>query len=176
MGFLDKAKQAATELQQKADVAMANSGLMGGTPGAGGPGAGGPGAGGSEGERLLRDLGVLAYLEAQGRPGQADEHQRVMGRLRDLEAGGGLNLALSSAPGAPGTPGAPGASGPPPPPPPPGAVRSAQESGQAPPPPQPSTPPPPASPPPPPGAADRPGEGLGGGQGTGAPPPPPSWS
>ncbi|WP_048698412.1 hypothetical protein, partial [Nostocoides australiense] len=114
MGFLDKAKAAAQDLQQKADTAMANSGLMGGTP-MGGPVGGsgyGAGRGGGEGDRLLRDLGVLTYLNAVGRPGSAEDYHRIMGQLQSLESSGGLNLSL--APAAPAGYGGPGA--PPPPP------------------------------------------------------------
>ena len=42
MGFLDKAKAAAMDLQAKADTALSNSGMMGGNP-RGGPGGGGGG-------------------------------------------------------------------------------------------------------------------------------------
>ena len=70
MCFLDKAKAAANELAQKAETALASSGL------------GGPGA---SAERYLRDLGVIAYLENAGRPLPAEERDRVLGALRDLE-------------------------------------------------------------------------------------------
>src|SRR5215217_7110915 len=50
MSFFERAKAAATDLASKADVAMQQAGIN--TPGGGG------------GERTLRDLGVLAYLEA----------------------------------------------------------------------------------------------------------------
>ena len=177
MGFLDKAtaaaKQAATDAKKAAaDFQAANPNLLSGNLGGGSGGS-------AQADRLLRDLGVLTYLNAQGRPGSADEHQRIMGELQRLESGGGLNLTLTSAYAAPGAP-----------PPPPGAVRSAHEAAQAPPPPPApmgSTPPPPppaavppaAVPPaalPPAVAPSTSSEDLGGGQGTGAPPPPPSWS
>src|SRR5829696_5199936 len=55
MSFLERAKAAANDLAAKADVAMTQAGIS--TPGA-------PPGGG---DRALRDLGVLAYLEATGR-------------------------------------------------------------------------------------------------------------
>lgn len=128
MGFLDKAKAAASDLAAKADTALANSGL------------GGPGTGASP-EKLLRDLGVITYLEATGRQAPAGERDRVMAALRDLEAHNALpGLVLHT------TPPPPGAAAPPPPP---GAA--------APPPPPP--PPPPAPPPPPPSWMKQGGEG-----------------
>lgn len=157
MGFLDKAtaaaKQAATDAKKAAaDFQTANPNLMSGTLGGG--------AGGSApADRLLRDLGVLTYLNAQGRPGSAEEYQRILGELQGLESTGRLDLALTSAYGPGGAP-----------PPPPGAVRTAHEASQAPgasdfspPPPPPSGPPTSSEPP--------------SGQGTPPPPPPPpSWS
>ena len=61
MGFLDKAKAAATELSAQADQALANQGLAG------------PAAAGKHSDKHLRDLGVLAYLEATGRPADPAE-------------------------------------------------------------------------------------------------------
>ncbi|KGN37978.1 hypothetical protein [Knoellia subterranea] len=153
MGFLDKAKQAAT------DFAAANPDLIGGLSGS-------PASGQSD--RLLRDLGALTYLNAQGRPGPDAEYQRIMGELRTLEASGRLNLTLTSAHTAPGAP-----------PPPPGAVRREYEAGQAATPPAPTPPAAPqAQPQAAPQAAPDPSgpTGVDGGAGTGAPPPPPSWS
>ncbi len=117
MGFLDKAtaaaKQAAADAKKAAtDFQAANPNLMSGNLG------GGP-SGGAQADRLLRDLGALTYLNAQGRPGSAEEYQRIMGELQGLESAGGLNLTLISAYAAPGAP-----------PPPPGAVRSAYEASQ----------------------------------------------
>lgn len=187
MGFLDKAKAAATELQQKADTAMANSGLMGSTPG---------GMSGGPADRLLRDLGVLTYLNAQGRPGAAEDYHRVMEQLQAFDRQGALQLTLS--PAAPAGYGGPGA-----PPPPPGAAAAAHAAAQsttAPPATAPGAATPPAPPeavdaprPPAPAAAppadnedlgSRPAQPetsvedieLGGGGGTAPPPPPPSWS
>lgn len=136
MGFLDKAKAAANDLANKADTAFANSGL------------GGPGAAVSP-EKLLRDLGVVAFLEATGRPVPDGERERLTGALRDLEAAGTpVPLTLQTTP------------------PPPGAV----------PPPAGTVPPPPggAAPPPPP-AAPAPPASSGPVAPTAPPPPPPSW-
>jgi hypothetical protein len=136
MGFMDKARAAASDLAAKADTALANSGL------------GGPGA---EAGKYLHDLGVLTYLAENGQPAPAEDRERVLGALRDLEARGALgNLTLQTA-AAPPPPPPPGAAAPPPPP---GAA--------APPPPPPGATTPP---PPPPGAAAPP-----------PPPPPPSWA
>lgn len=154
MGFLDKAKAAATELSAKADAAMSQAGIN--TPGAGGTSAGA--------DRLLRDLGVLAYLEATGRPLPEGERERVMAGLQEAEQQGGLgSFALrTTPPPPPGMTGAgPGMSGSPvaPPPPPPGQPQQA--------------PPTQAAPPPPPGQIPpaAPDQGS-----TPPPPPPPSWS
>lgn len=139
MGFLDKAKAMADDLAQKADAAMASQGI--GTPGAGA-------------DRYLRDLGVIAYLDAAGRPVPAEDRERVMAALRDLEQRGQLgSLTLKTTAEQQVTP-----------PPPPGATAQTAQAGptaQAPPPPapspaQPAEPASPATPPP--------------------PPPPPSWA
>lgn len=138
MGFLDKAKAAASDLAAKADTALANSGL------------GGPGAAVSP-ERLLRDLGVVAYLEATGRQAPDGEHQRLMTALGELEAAGTLPpLVLQTTPPPPGTLA-----------PPPGGTVPPPPGGAMPPPPA-----PPATPPPGPAAPAAP---------TSPPPPPPSW-
>ena len=133
MGFMDKAKAAANDFAAKADTALANSGL------------GGPGAAVSP-DKLLRDLGVVAYLEATGRQAPDGERERLMTALGGLEAAGTLPpLVLRTTPPPPGAA-----------PPPPG--------GTVPPPPGGATPPmPPAAPPPGPAAP------------TTSPPPPPSW-
>lgn len=198
MGFLDKAKAAAMDLQQKADTAMSNSGLMGGNA-MGSPGGGGSGSSSAAADRLLRNLGVLTYLNASGRPGATEDYHRIMDELRGLEASGGLNLTLT--PAAPAGYGGPGA-----PPPPPGAVAASAagasvggasvggtSSAASPP------PPPPAPVVEAPAALDVPavdgpaidvadgGEGaiidvqeevidVGGGGGTAPAPPPPSWA
>ena len=145
MGLMDKARAAATDLAAKADTALGSSGMR-------------PGASGGDADRYFRDLGVLAYLEATGRPASPEDRQRVMDALKDMDGRGAIgNLALQTSP-AP-VPPPPGVATPPPPPgggtappPPPGGGASA-----SPPPPQPQTP---ASVPVAP---------------TAPPPPPPSW-
>lgn len=171
VGFLDKAKAAATELSAKADAAMSQAGIN--TPGTGGTSAGA--------DRLLRDLGVLAYLEATGRPLPEGERDRVMAGLQEAEQQGGLSsFALRTTPPPPpgmagagaGTSGSPVA----PPPPPPGQPQQAPPAQSAPPPPAattPSAPPGASAPPPPPGQAPStdPDHGT-----PPPPPPPPGWS
>jgi hypothetical protein len=109
MGFLDKAKAAASDLAAKADTALASSGL-------GGPGA----SGGGDAEKYFRDLGVLTYLEANGRPGATEDRLRVMTALQELESRGSirsfaLHTAPPPAPGIAGPGGQPGYLPPPPP-------------------------------------------------------------
>lgn len=154
MGFLDKAKAAATELAAKADTALTSQGLAG------------PAAQGKSADKYFRDLGVLAYLEATGRPADAAERERIMAALSGFESQGALpGFALQTAapppPGAvaagyaaPPPPPGPATQGGFPPPPPPGAAAPGAAAGYAAPPP----------PPPPPGAVSFP------------PPPPPSPS
>lgn len=172
MSFFERAKAAASDLAAKADVAMSNAGVN--VPGMGG-------------DRALRDLGVLAWLEATGRPVDAADRERVMATLRELETAGRLGpLTVTPAqpygapPPPPGSAGAPppppGAGAPPPPPPAPGA-------GAPPPPPPggvspagdaPAGPPPGAAPdprPPVPDTDEQPPSSS-----TPPPPPPPSWA
>ena len=153
MGFLDKAKAAASELAAKADSALTSAT-------SGGASAPAPG----DADKYFRDLGVLAYLEASGRPTDQAEHTRVLGALQDLDQRGALrSFALHTVP-----PPAPGmaAQVPPPPgmagmaPPPPAA------SGVAPPPPAPQVTPAPDGPQTPEAPPAPPT----------APPPPPSWA
>lgn len=136
MGFLDKAKAAAGDLAAKADSALGS--VAGGSSG--------PRPG--EVDRYLRDLGLLTYLEATGRPADAGERARVTEAIRGLEAAGGLGShALHTAPPpAPGVAAA-GATAPPPP-------------GAATPPPGPAAPPssPAPAPPPPPSWARQDGD------------------
>jgi len=136
MGFMDKAKAAANDLAAKADTAMSSSGM------------GGPGASNSrEADRYLRDLGVLAYLEANGRPAAPQDRERVMDALRGMETQGTIGtLTLQTS-----VPPPPGGTVPPPPggavpPPPGGTVPPPVQQAQAPPPSQPA----PTAPPPPP--------------------------
>ena len=138
MSFLDKAKAAANDLAAKADTALGSSGM-------GGPKA--PGSG--DADRYFRDLGVLAFLEADGRPADPQERQRVMTALQELEARGAIpSFALHTAPppppgtaAAPGqggfTPPPPGPSGQPVPPPPGGTAPETQHAPANPPPPPP---------------------------------------
>lgn len=154
MSFFEKAKAAASDLAAKADVAMTNAGVN--VPGMGG-------------DKALRDLGVIAWMDATGRPVADADRQRVMATLRDLESSGRLGpLTLTPPAPAYGTPppppGAAAAGAPAAPPPPP----SAPASG---PPPPPSTPQPPPAPPAAPPAPPAPPAG-----GTPPPPPPPSWA
>ena len=163
MGFMDKAKAAAGDLASKAENAMNSSGM-------------GSAAGASKNaDKYFRDLGVLAYLDATGRPADPAERQRVFGELQGLEQQGAIGSfmlhtaappppgAVASGMGAPPPAPAPGQPGgpPPPPPPPPGAAGM----GSPPPPP----PAPPSSPPP---AAHRPSTR----RSAPPPPPPPNWS
>lgn len=114
MGLLDKAKAAASDLAAKADSAL---NTMGGNA------TGGPRP--AAVDTYLRELGVLTYLEATGRPADAAERDRVMAALRQLDAQGALHsLALRTTPppapgmGAAGAVAAPAgpATTPPPPP------------------------------------------------------------
>ena len=133
MSFFERAKAAANDLAAKADAEMKKAGIS--TPGGAAPAGGGPAP-----DRALRDLGVLAYLDATGRAVDPADRERVLASLRELEAGGRLGpLTVTPAPygsaGAPPPPPGAAAASPPPPPPPP-------------PPPSPpgSTPPPPPPP------------------------------
>ncbi|MBM6401657.1 hypothetical protein [Phycicoccus sonneratiae] len=158
MSFFERAKAAASDLAAKADVAMSNAGVN--VPGMGG-------------DRALRDLGVIAWMDATGRPVADADRERVMATLRDLESSGRLGPltltppqpAYGAPPPPPGAAGAPAAPAAPPPPPAPEAAPSA-------PPPPPSAPPQSAPPPPAaPPAAEPPR-----GDTPPPPPPPPSWA
>ncbi|MGG5260984.1 hypothetical protein, partial [Phycicoccus avicenniae] len=83
MSFFEKAKAAASDLAAKADVAMSNAGVN--VPGMGG-------------DKALRDLGVLAWLEATGRPVDPADRERVMATLRELESAGRLGPLTVSPP------------------------------------------------------------------------------
>ena len=157
MGFLDKAKAAASDLAAKADSALNSSGAGGPKP---------PGAG--DVDKYFHDLGVLTYLEASGREADAAERDRVMGVLRDLDAGGairsfGLHTTPPPAPGMSGAvPPPPGMAGATPPPPMPGM------GSATPPPPMPGMGAPAAPPAPAEAAPPAPAAPV-------TPPPPPSW-
>ena len=102
MGLMDKARAAATDLAAKADTAMR------------------PGASGGDADRYFRDLGVLTFLEASGRPAPPEDRERVMGALRDMEGRGAIGTFTlhTAAPPPPGgtAPPPPGAGTAPPPP------------------------------------------------------------
>ena len=158
MGLLDRAKAAATDLAAKADTALS--------------GAGASLAGTANPESLLRDLGVLTYLESTGREASPEERHRVMTELLEAEKVGVLRSfeLRTAAPAAPPPPGAAAAVPPPPAaapatpaaPPPPGATPAAPPSAAV---PQPSPSPAPQlsptpsdtpQPPPPPSSACEP--------------------
>ncbi|MBU4213500.1 MAG: hypothetical protein KJ792_02450, partial [Actinobacteria bacterium] len=98
MGFLDKAKAAATDLAAKADTALAGAGLGGGSGAHADP------------ESYLRDLGVLGYLQATGRPVDEADRARVLAALQQMETGGQLR-SLTLRTGAGPVPGQPGSMG-----------------------------------------------------------------
>jgi hypothetical protein len=97
MGFLDKAKAAASDLAAKADTALNN-------------------AGGPDPATLYRDLGRMTYDEHAGRPVDADAKARLLAELTTLDQQGRLVQAEAPA-GPPPPPGAAAAAPPPPPPP-----------------------------------------------------------
>jgi hypothetical protein len=153
MSFFEKAKAAASDLAAKADVAMTNAGVN--VPGMGG-------------DKALRDLGVVAWMDATGRPVADADRQRVMATLRDLESSGRLGpLTLTPPPPAYGTP-----------PPPPGAAAAGAPAAPPPPPsaPQAGPPPPPSAPPPPPAPPAAPAPAAPPQGEAPPPPPPPSWA
>ncbi|MBU4336629.1 MAG: hypothetical protein KJ548_08635 [Actinobacteria bacterium] len=152
MGFLDKAKAAANDLAAKADTALAGAGLGGGSGAYADP------------DSYLRDLGVLSYLQATGRPVDDAERQRVLEALQQMETGGQLR-SLTVRTGAGPVPGQPGAMGYAPPA--PGAGTPPPPAPSAPPAPGVAAPPAPSAPPAPGSATPTPSS---------APPPPPSWA
>src|SRR3954452_10333014 len=117
MGFMDKAKEAAEDLRQS----FASNEVR-------------------DSEQHYRDLGMLAYLTATGRPIDEADRQRLLNRLWAIEQAGKLpafRLATAAPPPPPS---------PPPPPPPPQAPAPAHASAAPPPPPPPEPPMPPAAP------------------------------
>ncbi|WP_183407969.1 hypothetical protein [Nocardioides pocheonensis] len=150
MGFMDKARAAASDLAAKADTALANSGL--GAPGAG------------EANRYFHDLGVLTFLAENGRPASAEDRERVMAALREMDARGAIASFTLQTAAAPPPPPPPGSAVPPPPP----------GSPVPPPPPGSAVPPPPPASSPPPTPADAPAAEEH--PATAPPPPPPSWA
>jgi hypothetical protein len=95
VGFLDKAKAAASDLAAKADTAL-NSG-------------------GPDPATLYRDLGRMTYDEHAGRPVDADARARILAELTALDQQG--RLAPQQAPAEPPPPPGAAAAGSPPPPP-----------------------------------------------------------
>lgn len=136
MGFLDKAKAAATDLAAKADSALNQASTSWGS--------------GGDAERLLRDYGLLTWREQRGQPIDTAEVTRVREALQQLEVQGHLhNLTLHTTPPPP-----PGSHQTPPPP--GGSATEPGPAGQQPsqgtdapqgPPTRPSAPPPPPPPP-----------------------------
>jgi len=126
MGFLDKAKAAATDLAAKADTALSQASAS---------------FSGGDAERLLRDYGLLTWRQAHGQSVDEAELNRVTEALQRLDGEGRLQgLALHTTPVAapppPGgyqTPPPPGGYQGGPPPPPPGGF----QGGSQPPPPPP---------------------------------------
>lgn len=97
MGFLDKAKAAATDLASKADGKLSQAGL------------GGPGG---DTDRLYRELGQLVYREHSGQPADPAARERLLSELTRLEVHHASSAGGSGPPPPPGS----GYGGPPPPP------------------------------------------------------------
>lgn len=149
MGFLDKAKAAATDLAAKADTALnqAQASFSGG-----------------DAERLLRDYGLLTWREQQGQTVDTTELARVREALQSMEQGGRLrDLQLHTTPA--------------PPPPPPGGYQAPPPPGgtSTPPPPPGSSATPPPSSPLQPGGGSSPHQPGGGTTPPPPPPPPPGF-
>ncbi|MCK0114151.1 hypothetical protein MWU75_18590 [Ornithinimicrobium sp. F0845] len=117
MGFLDKAKAAATDLAAKADTALSQASTSL--------------SGGGDAERLLRDYGLLMWRQSHGQPVDDAELTRVTEALQRQDGEGRLHgLALHTTPvAAPPPPGGYQA------PPPPGEAATPPPPGQSPPPP-----------------------------------------
>lgn len=146
MGFLDKAKAAATDLAAKADTALSQASASF--------------SGGGDSEKLLRDYGLMAWREQQGQPVDSAELTRVREALRALDSEGKLrDLQLQTTPA--------------PPPPPPGSFQAPPPPGgtQSPPPPGGFQSPPPPGGPQSPLDAAGPGSAGPGSAGPGAPGP-----
>ena len=144
MGFLDKAKAAASDLAAKADSALSGA-TSGGAPRP------------ADVDKYFHDLGVLTFLETTGRPTDAAEKARVTTGLAELDSAGAirsfaLHTAPPPAPGMAGTvPPAPGMAGQVAPPPMPGSAPPMPGAAPAAPPtPRPVAPAAPVTPPPPP--------------------------
>jgi hypothetical protein len=87
VGFLDKAKAAASDLAAKADTALSNSGM----------------GGGPDPATLYRDLGRMTYDEHAGRPVDPEAKARILAELAALEQQGRLAAAPPTPPPPPGT-------------------------------------------------------------------------
>jgi hypothetical protein len=98
VGFLDKAKAAASDLAAKADTALSNSGM----------------GGGPDPATLYRDLGRMTYDEHAGRQVDPEAKARILAELAALEQQG--RLAPAAAPPTPPPPPGAAAAAPPPPP------------------------------------------------------------
>src|SRR5918992_4402322 len=97
VGFLDKAKAAASDLAAKADTALSNSGM----------------GGGPDPATLYRDLGRMTYDEHAGRPVDPEAKARILAELAALEQQGRL-AAVGPPPPPPPPPGTAPAAPPPP--------------------------------------------------------------
>ena len=144
MGFMDKAKEAADDL--KASFASTEV---------------------RDSEQAYRDLGMLAYLTATGRPIDEADRQRVVNTLWAIEQQGKLpafRLVTSPPPPPPPppVPQAPVPQAPAPMPPPPMPQQAAPAPAAPPPPPAPPVPPQPAAPAGSPGAS-QPADAAAGG-------------
>jgi hypothetical protein len=121
MGFLDKAKAAASDLAAKADTALNN-------------------ASGPDPATLYRDLGRMTYDEHAGKPVDPDAKARLLAELTTLDQQGRLAQAQAPA-GPPPPPGAAAAAPPSPPAPaapePPAAAEPEPPTAAPPPPPPP---------------------------------------
>jgi hypothetical protein len=123
MGFMDKAKGAADDL--RASFA---------------------GGGARDSEQQYRDLGMIAYLTATGRPIDEADRQRLINQLWSTEQAGRLPaFRLLTPPPAPPRPVPPVQTAPPPPPP---APAEPVEAAEPPAPPGPAEPPAPEEKPP----------------------------
>lgn len=105
MGFMDKAKAAATDFAAKAETAINQAG----------------GAGQSSLDKnvdqLYRDLGMLTYLESTGRSIDPADRTRLIESLQTAESSGAISsFALSTAPPPPPGAVAAGTAAAPPPP------------------------------------------------------------
>lgn len=146
MGLLDDLKAKGSKLATQANQSLSDLG------------GGGAGQANKQAEGLLHDLGVITWLELQGRADGtvAAEKERVLGALQQIEAQSGpVQPVMKSA--APPAPGAAGGAPPPPgagaaPPPPGGAAAPPPPGGAAAPPPAPGS----VAPPPAPGAVGEP--------------------